>query len=148
MEWLPACQISIGRQQQTSHPIPGVLDSRYATVDQPGCLCFGRGSVNGSMHRRGFSGQLQFGDSGRNTVRGPHFTDSDIYITKTFKLHEGVRDLPLRHPDVQRLQSCELCAAQQCGGRCAGLDDPDSLWNNAKHHLPAYRSARRRTRGR
>jgi hypothetical protein len=32
----------------------------------------------------------QFGDSGRNTVRGPHFTDSDIYITKTFKLHEGV----------------------------------------------------------
>jgi len=32
----------------------------------------------------------QFGDSGRNTVRGPHFTDSDIYITKTLKLHEGV----------------------------------------------------------
>jgi hypothetical protein len=32
----------------------------------------------------------QFGDSGRNAVRGPHFTDSDIYITKTFKLHEGV----------------------------------------------------------
>ncbi len=32
----------------------------------------------------------QFGDSGRNTVRGPHFTDSDIYLTKTFPLHEGV----------------------------------------------------------
>ncbi len=32
----------------------------------------------------------QFGDSGRNTVRGPHFTDSDIYLTKNFKLHEGV----------------------------------------------------------
>jgi hypothetical protein len=32
----------------------------------------------------------QFGDSGRNTVRGPHFEDSDIYITKTFKLHKGV----------------------------------------------------------
>ena len=32
----------------------------------------------------------QFGDSGRNTVRGPHFTDSDIYITKTFKLRDGV----------------------------------------------------------
>ena len=32
----------------------------------------------------------QFGDSGRNTVRGPHFTDSDIYITKNFKVHEGV----------------------------------------------------------
>ena len=32
----------------------------------------------------------QFGDSGRNTVRGPHFTDSDLYITKTFRLHESV----------------------------------------------------------
>jgi hypothetical protein len=30
----------------------------------------------------------QFGDSGRNSVRGPHFTDSDLYITKTFKLHD------------------------------------------------------------
>ncbi len=28
----------------------------------------------------------QFGDAGRNTVRGPHFTDSDIYLTKTFPL--------------------------------------------------------------
>ncbi len=32
----------------------------------------------------------QFGDSGRNTVRGPYFTDSDIYITKNFKLREGL----------------------------------------------------------
>jgi len=32
----------------------------------------------------------QFGDSGRNTVRGPHFADSDIYITKNFRIHEGV----------------------------------------------------------
>jgi hypothetical protein len=32
----------------------------------------------------------QFGDSGRNTVRGPHFTDSDIYLTKTFPIKEGV----------------------------------------------------------
>ncbi len=32
----------------------------------------------------------QFGDSGRNTVRGPHFTDSDIYLTKRFAFREGV----------------------------------------------------------
>jgi hypothetical protein len=32
----------------------------------------------------------QFGDSGRNTVRGPHFTSSDIYLTKTIPLHEGM----------------------------------------------------------
>ena len=31
----------------------------------------------------------QFGDSGRNTVRGPHFTDSDIYVTRKFRLTEG-----------------------------------------------------------
>ena len=30
----------------------------------------------------------QFGDSGRNTVRGPHFTDSDIYISRKFPLWE------------------------------------------------------------
>jgi hypothetical protein len=30
----------------------------------------------------------QFGDAGRNTVRGPHFTDSDIYLTKKFPLTE------------------------------------------------------------
>ena len=32
----------------------------------------------------------QFGNSGRNTVRGPHFTDSDIYVTKRLTLREGV----------------------------------------------------------
>ena len=31
----------------------------------------------------------QFGDSGRNTARGPHFTDSDIYVTRKFRLFEG-----------------------------------------------------------
>jgi hypothetical protein len=30
----------------------------------------------------------QFGDSGRNTVRGPHFTDSDIYLSRSFRLPE------------------------------------------------------------
>ncbi|MGH9605939.1 MAG: carboxypeptidase regulatory-like domain-containing protein [Terracidiphilus sp.] len=33
----------------------------------------------------------QFGNSGRNSVRGPHFTDSDIYIAKTFPIREGIR---------------------------------------------------------
>jgi hypothetical protein len=32
----------------------------------------------------------QFGDSGRNTLRGPRFTGSDIYITKTFLLGDGL----------------------------------------------------------
>jgi len=33
----------------------------------------------------------QFGDSGRNSVRGPHFTYSDMYITKTFPIREGIK---------------------------------------------------------
>lgn len=32
----------------------------------------------------------RFGDAGRNAVRGPHFTDSDIYLTRTFQLREGM----------------------------------------------------------
>ena len=31
----------------------------------------------------------QFGDAGRNTVRGPHFTDSDMYITRKFRMTEA-----------------------------------------------------------
>ena len=32
----------------------------------------------------------QFGDAGRNTVRGPHFTYSDIYATKRIQISEAV----------------------------------------------------------
>jgi hypothetical protein len=35
------------------------------------------------------AGSCQFGNAGRNTVRGPHFTDSDVYVTKRFELGEG-----------------------------------------------------------
>jgi Carboxypeptidase regulatory-like domain len=31
----------------------------------------------------------QFGDAGRNTVRGPGFWDSDVYLSRKFKLVEG-----------------------------------------------------------
>jgi hypothetical protein len=31
----------------------------------------------------------QFGNAGRNTVRGPHFTDSDMYLTRKFAMREG-----------------------------------------------------------
>jgi Carboxypeptidase regulatory-like domain len=32
----------------------------------------------------------QFGDSGRNTARGPHFTSSDIYLSRRFPIWEQV----------------------------------------------------------
>jgi Carboxypeptidase regulatory-like domain len=55
-------------------------DAFVSVVDPSTGACTGGDSVE----------NCQFGDSGRNTVRGPHFTDSDIYITKNFKIHEGV----------------------------------------------------------
>jgi len=33
----------------------------------------------------------QFGNSGRNSVRGPHFTYSDMYVTKSFPIREGIK---------------------------------------------------------
>jgi hypothetical protein len=35
-------------------------------------------------------GTCQFGNSGRNSVRGPFYTGSDLYITRTFPIKEGV----------------------------------------------------------
>ncbi len=55
-------------------------DAFASVVDPSTGACTGGDSV----------ANCQFGDSGRNTVRGPHFTDSDIYITKNFKIHEGL----------------------------------------------------------
>jgi len=32
----------------------------------------------------------QFGNSGRNSVRGPHYTNSDVYLSKTFPFKDGI----------------------------------------------------------
>src|SRR5208337_2755176 len=32
----------------------------------------------------------QFGNAGRNTVRGPHFTGSDIYLSRRFPIREQI----------------------------------------------------------
>lgn len=49
-----------------------------SVVDPTTGACTGGDSVS----------NCQFGNSGRNTVRGPHFTDSDLYVTKKFPLTE------------------------------------------------------------
>ena len=64
--------------------------SWYAAVDQSRRIRVRRRPIDGGLHRWRLLCQLSVWRFGRNTVRGPHFTDSDIYITKTFKLHEGV----------------------------------------------------------
>ncbi len=55
-------------------------DAFVSVVDPTTGACTGGDSVR----------DCQFGDSGRNSVRGPHYTNSDIYITKTFPVREGI----------------------------------------------------------
>jgi len=55
-------------------------DAFVSVVDPATGACVGGDSL----------AHCQFGDSGRNSVRGPHYTDSDLYVTRTFPFKEGV----------------------------------------------------------
>ncbi|MGA3080220.1 MAG: TonB-dependent receptor [Terracidiphilus sp.] len=55
-------------------------DAFVSVVDPTTGACTGGDSV----------ANCQFGDSGRNTVRGPHFTYSDFYLSKKFSIAEAV----------------------------------------------------------
>ena len=87
--------------------------ARHPAVAQPGRLRLRRRSQHRRLRRRQLAANCQFGDSGRNTLRGPHFTYSEIYLTK--KIPSRARHLPLRHPDVQRLQPSQLRPAHRSG---------------------------------
>jgi len=86
---------------QFARRVPGV--SLYSKAPYPGVTVAGtkqwlnpnafRSVVdpsNGACAGGDSAANCQFGDAGRNTVRGPHFTDSDMYITKRFPITEGV----------------------------------------------------------
>ena len=88
----------------------------------------------------------QFGNSGRNSVRGPHFTYSDMYITKTFPIREGITlriDAQMfnafNHPNFALPSTVE-----------AGVPGsvPCKIRNAAEHDLAAYRAAWRGSRRR
>ena len=55
-------------------------DAFVSVVDPTTGSCTGGDSV----------ANCQFGDSGRNTARGPQFIDTDIYITKNFRIRESL----------------------------------------------------------
>jgi Carboxypeptidase regulatory-like domain len=55
-------------------------DAFVSVVDQTTGACVGDDSL----------ANCQFGNFGRNSVRGPHYTNSDIYISKTFPMKEGI----------------------------------------------------------
>jgi hypothetical protein len=73
------------------NPIPGVAqpgtiqwlnpDAFVSTVDPSTGACTGGDSVK----------NCQFGNLGRNALRGPDFTSSDFYITKWFNLNERLK---------------------------------------------------------
>ena len=73
------------------NPIPGVTqpgtlqwlnpDAFVSTVDPSTGACTGGDSVK----------NCQFGNLGRNALRGPDFTSSDFYITKWFNLNERLK---------------------------------------------------------
>ena len=90
----------------------------------------------------------QFGDAGRNSVRGPHFTDSDIYITRRFHIWEQVSmrfDVQMfnafNHPNFALPSSVEA-------GVPARERHSARIWDPAKHHLAPNRPLRRRPGGR
>ena len=73
------------------NPIPGVTqpgtiqwlnpDAFVSTVDPSTGACFGGDSPK----------NCQFGNLGRNALRGPNFAWSDFYLTKSFRLTEHVK---------------------------------------------------------
>jgi hypothetical protein len=64
-------------------------DAFVSTVDPSTGDCYtGQAGVAPAVDNASI---CQFGDSGRNSVRGPHFTDSDINITKTFAIRDGIK---------------------------------------------------------
>ena len=85
----------------------------------------------------------QFGSTGRNQFRGPGFVWSDMYLTKRIPLqreahHETGRAV------LQRLQSSQLCTAQQGAGRCSGEAlNADRVRGADLHHLSTDWPARR-----
>jgi hypothetical protein len=71
----PVAGVTVTGTKQWLNP-----DAFVSVVDPTTGACTGGDSV----------ANCQFGNSGRNSVRGPHYTNSDIYITKTFPIKEGI----------------------------------------------------------
>ena len=86
----------------------------------------------------------QFGDLGRNALRGPDFFWSDFYLTKWFPLTESVK-LRGRSPVLQCVQPSEFCASKHGTGRNSRKAcHPDWVWRAHVHYISTNRLARRR----
>ena len=71
-------------------PYPGVTVAGTKQWLNPEAFVSGVDPTTGACTGGDSVFNCQFGDAGRNTVRGPHFTYSDIYLTKKFPVAEKV----------------------------------------------------------
>jgi len=71
----PVAGVTVAGTKQWLNP-----DAFVSVVDPATGACTGGDST----------ANCQFGNTGRNSVRGPHYTGSDIYITKTIPIKEGI----------------------------------------------------------
>jgi hypothetical protein len=71
----PYSSVTVAGTKQWLNP-----EAFVSAVDPTTGACSGGDSV----------ANCQFGNSGRNSVRGPHYMGSDMYITKSFPIKEGI----------------------------------------------------------
>jgi len=74
----------------TKNPVAGVTVAGTKQWINPNAFVSVVDPANGACTGGDSPATCQFGDSGRNSVRGPHYSNSDIYITKTFPIREGI----------------------------------------------------------
>lgn len=71
-------------------PYPGVTQPGTKQWLNPAAFVSVVDPTTGACTGGDSSVNCQFGNVGRNTVRSPRFTDSDIYITKLVPIRDGV----------------------------------------------------------
>jgi hypothetical protein len=71
-------------------PIPGVTQPGTLQWLNPDAFVSAVDPSTGACNGGDTPENCQFGNLGRNTLRGPGFTWSDLYLTKKFSIHERV----------------------------------------------------------
>jgi len=79
-----------GVQLYTHGPTPGVTQPGTIQWLNPNAFVSAVDPATGACYGGDNSANCQFGDLGRNSLRGPDFVWSDFYITRRFRLREGL----------------------------------------------------------
>ena len=135
----PACRsmnINPFRASHNPAPFNGSIPTRFVSTVDPS---------TGSMPQHGDTPQnCQFGNLGRNALRGPNFAWSDFYLTKWFPLTEQC-EVAFRRTVLQCIQSSEFRTPEHGAGWHSGKAFySDRIWSAYLHDLSADRITRRR----